>query len=156
MGSFRKSIGKYRKIKMIKIVNKINTKGRFYKKNNRTISNDFGNYKYMSKSEADDTKKIATSFLKKHDYFTGWRSGTITWTRSGMWGENKSSVGVEVSTMNEDDYLRIHYTQTDNNTGKKRTLIIKYHSPLLLADMEAKDIGSSARGIKIKYIVAKE
>jgi hypothetical protein len=34
----------------------------------------------MSKNEADDVKKISTSFLKKHDYFTGWRSGTMTWT----------------------------------------------------------------------------
>lgn len=72
----------------------------------------------MSKTEADDTKKISTSFLKKHKYFTGWRSGTITWT-SG-WSGNKSNVGIEVSTMNEDNYLRIHYTQTDNSTGEKK------------------------------------
>ncbi len=79
----------------------------------------------MSKSEADDVKKIATSFLKKHDYFCGWRSGTITWTRSGMWGENKSSVGIEVSVMNGDDYLRIHYTQTDNYSGEKKNFDYK-------------------------------
>ena len=72
----------------------------------------------MSKSEADNIKKIETSFLKKHGYFTGWRSGTITWT-SGYNG-NQSSVGIEVSTMNDENYIRIHYTQTDNSTGEKK------------------------------------
>lgn len=72
----------------------------------------------MSKKEADDAKKIKTSFLKKHDYFRGWRSGMMTWT-NGYSGQ-KSSVGVEVSTMNGDEYLRIHYTQTDQYTNEKK------------------------------------
>lgn len=74
----------------------------------------------MSKNEADDVKKIRTSFLKKHDYFTGWRSGTMTWTRSGWGGEHKSSVGIEVSITDGDGYLRIHYTQTDRDTQEKK------------------------------------
>lgn len=74
----------------------------------------------MSKNTADDTKQISTSFLKKHNYFCGWNSGTITWTRSGWGGEHKSSVGIETSTMNEDKYLRIHYTQTDRDTDEKK------------------------------------
>lgn len=74
----------------------------------------------MSKVEADDLKKISTSFLNKHEYFTGWKSGTITWTSGGMWGESKSSVGIEVSTLNAENFLRIHYTQTDNNSGEKK------------------------------------
>ena len=74
----------------------------------------------MSKSEADNAKKISVAFLKKHDYFTGWRSGTITWTRNSWGGENKSSVGIEVSTMDGDGYLRIHYTQTDRDTQEKK------------------------------------
>lgn len=72
----------------------------------------------MSKTEADNIKKIETSFLKKHAYFTGWRSGTITWT-SG-YNEHKSSVSIEVSTMNDENHLRIYYTQTDNSTGEKK------------------------------------
>lgn len=72
----------------------------------------------MSKTEADSLKKISTAFLKKHDYFSGWRSGTITWT-SG-WDESKSSVGIEVSTMSGNNYLRIHYTQTDRDTSEKK------------------------------------
>jgi len=74
----------------------------------------------MSKQEADNIKSIATSFLKKHDYFCGWRSGTITWTRSGMWGENKSSVGISVVLDDDDKYLKINYTQTDNYTEEKK------------------------------------
>ena len=64
----------------------------------------------MSKTEADGLKKIESSFLRKNKYFSNdsWKSGIITWT-SG-WSENKSSVGIEVST--SENYLRIHYTQT--------------------------------------------
>lgn len=80
------------------------------------------------KNEADDTKKISTSFLKKHDYFCGRQSGTITWTRNGLWGENKSSVSIEVSTLNMDNYLRIHYTQTNRETGGKKDF--DYRIPL--------------------------
>lgn len=72
----------------------------------------------MSKSEADGVKKISTSFLKRNGYFNGWRSGTITWTRG--YDEHKSSVGIEVSTLNGNDYLRIYYTQTDNYSGEKK------------------------------------
>lgn len=77
-----------------------------------------GRWSTSSKSEADSVKKIAMSFLKKHDYLCGWRSGNLTWTNS--WSEEKSSVGIEVSTMNDDHYIRIHYTQTDNESGEKK------------------------------------
>ncbi|BFT95181.1 MAG: hypothetical protein MNSN_04940 [Minisyncoccus archaeiphilus] len=72
----------------------------------------------MSKNEADGVKKISISFLKKNGYLKGWRSGTITWT-SG-YDEHKSSVGIEVSTVSSDSYLRINYTQTDNYSGEKK------------------------------------
>ena len=85
-----------------------------------------GRWSYGGKTEADDVKKIETSFLKKHGYFCGWKSGTITWT-SG-WSENKSSVGIEVSVMNNENYLRIHYTQTDRDSGEKKAF--DYRIPL--------------------------
>jgi hypothetical protein len=72
----------------------------------------------MSKTEADNLKQISTAFLKKHDYFCGYRSGTMTWTNG--WSGNKSSVGIETSTMNGENYLRIHYTQTDRDTDEKK------------------------------------
>ena len=77
-----------------------------------------GRWSYGGKTEADDVKKIKASFLRKHEYFCGWRSGTITWT-SG-WSEDKSSVGIEASVMNGENYLRIHYTQTDNDSEEKK------------------------------------
>ena len=80
----------------------------------------------MSKTEVEDVKKISTIFLKKHGYFCGYNSGTITWTHG--WSDNKSSVGINVSTMNDENYLRIHYIQTDNFTGKKKDF--DYRIPL--------------------------
>jgi hypothetical protein len=77
-----------------------------------------GRTSYSNKTEADSIKKIETSFLKKHGYFNWERSGTITWT-SG-WDKHESSVGVEVSLINGDGYLRIHYTQTDRDTNEKK------------------------------------
>jgi len=86
-----------------------------------------GRWSYGGKTEADYLKKIETSFLKKHGYFRGWRSGTITWTNG--YSGNKSDVGIEVSTLNDDDYLRIHYTQTDNDTDEKKDF--DYKIPLI-------------------------
>ena len=71
----------------------------------------------MSKTESDGLNKISTSFLKEHKYFEGFRGGTINWT-SG-WSENKSSVGINVSTLDE-KYLRIYYTQADRYTEEKK------------------------------------
>ncbi|MCB9809286.1 hypothetical protein H6776_02720 [Candidatus Nomurabacteria bacterium] len=83
----------------------------------------------MSKQEADNLKSISIAFLNKHDYFCGWRSGTITWTRSGMWGESKNSVSISVSVTDEDDrYLKITYTQTDNWSEEKKDF--EYKIPL--------------------------
>ena len=79
-----------------------------------------GRYSYGGKNEADDVKKIATSFLKKHGYFKGWLSGTMTWTRRGIWGENKNSISIAVSAFDDDGYLQITYTQTDRDTDKKK------------------------------------
>lgn len=85
-----------------------------------------GRWYFGTKTEADDLKKIETSFLKKHGYFCGWKSGTITWTNG--WSENKSSVGIEVSVMDNENYFRIHYTQTDRDSGEKKDF--DYRIPL--------------------------
>jgi len=73
----------------------------------------------MSKTEADNLKKIQTTFLKKHGYLNkdSWKYGEITW--SNKWSDNKSSVSINVSTGDE-KYLRIYYTQTDRDTGEKK------------------------------------
>lgn len=73
----------------------------------------------MSKSEADSLKKISTNFLKKHSYFIGSYYGIMTWTINNN-PENKSSVGLESRITNDDSYIRIYYTQTDNYSGEKK------------------------------------
>ncbi len=72
----------------------------------------------MGKTETDDVLKIRANFLRKHDYFCGYMSGNLTWT-SG-YNERKSSVRVEVSTTNGDNYMRLVYTQTDRYSGEKK------------------------------------
>lgn len=83
-----------------------------------------GRYSCSNKTEADNLRKIKTSFLKKHGYFRSLQSGLITWTsHSG----DQNSVGIEVSIYDE-GYLRIHYTQTKTDTGEKQDF--DYKAPL--------------------------
>ena len=84
----------------------------------------------MSKTETEDVKKIKSSFLRKHQYFCGIKSGTITWTRSGYGARgDKSSVGIVVSTLGDEKYIQITYTQTDNYSGEKKDF--DYKIPLI-------------------------
>lgn len=71
----------------------------------------------MSKTEADNLKKIEMSWLKKHGYLGGLRVATITWTH-GYTGD-KSSIGLSVSILDENPHVRFYYTQTDSNGDKK-------------------------------------
>lgn len=70
----------------------------------------------MSKTVSDDLRKISVSFLKKNDYFVGFRNGNITWTNS--WSPKKSSVTAHASIL--ENYFRLIYSQTDNETGEKK------------------------------------
>lgn len=72
----------------------------------------------MSKTEADELKKITVSFLRKHGYFenSSYKGGNITWTSSLSGKQN--DVGINVSTI--ENFLRIYYTQTDRNTQEKK------------------------------------
>lgn len=76
-----------------------------------------GRYYWSKKEEADSLKKIQIWWLKKQGYLNGWASGTMSWT-SGF-SDNKSSVGVEISTHSDEPYLRIHYTQTAQDGTKQ-------------------------------------
>jgi hypothetical protein len=44
-------------------------------------------------------------------------SGTISW--KNYYGEQTSSIGVAVSTMDGDNYVRFQYTSTDRSSGEK-------------------------------------
>ena len=70
---------------------------------------------HMKKTEADNLIMIKISFLKKHGYFHGERSGVMTWTNG--WSDKKSSIGITVPNNNE--FLQLTYTQTDRNDEKK-------------------------------------
>ncbi|MGI0059306.1 MAG: hypothetical protein ACREBJ_06015, partial [Nitrosotalea sp.] len=83
------------------------------------ISAIMGRYYYSKKEEADSLKKIQTWFLKKHGYFDrGFHSGMITWTSS--WSENKSNISIQSSIFDEEQYIKLNYTQTDRDTGEKK------------------------------------
>lgn len=80
----------------------------------------------MSKSEADYLLTIDVPWLRKHGYFDGYRSGGISWTRGGFIGdENKSSIGITASILDDDNYVRLIYAQTDRHTGEKRNFDYK-------------------------------
>jgi len=87
-----------------------------------------GRYDYSSRTEADNVKKISVNFLNKHNYFCGYNSGTITWTRTSFGEEHKSSVGIAVTVNDTVNQLRIHYTQTEE-TGEKKDF--DYNIPLI-------------------------
>jgi hypothetical protein len=75
----------------------------------------------MSKTEAEDTLKISTSFLKRHGYFSSiWKDGIITWTADGCLEKYTDRVKIEVSFVNDENYLRIRYTINDCDTNKKK------------------------------------
>ncbi|MFC1794914.1 hypothetical protein ACFL3Q_15165 [Planctomycetota bacterium] len=76
-----------------------------------------GRYYFDKKDTVEDCRSVSISFLRKHDYFCGYRSGGIAW-KNGF-GEETSSIGIVVSTMDSDDYVRFQYTTTDRNTGEK-------------------------------------
>jgi len=76
-----------------------------------------GRYYWDKKDTVEDCRSVSLSFLKKGDYFCGYRSGRIVW--KNCYGEETSSISVAVSTMYSDNYVRFQYTTTDRNTGEK-------------------------------------
>lgn len=76
-----------------------------------------GRYYWNKKDTVEDCRSVSISFLKKHDFFCGLRSGGIVWKNG--YGEETSSIGVTVSTMYGDNYVRFQYTTTDRSSGEK-------------------------------------
>jgi hypothetical protein len=76
-----------------------------------------GRYYWDKKDTVEDCRSVSISFLKKGDYFCGYRSGGIVW--KNHYGEEISSIGVAVSTMDGDNYVQFQYTTTNRNTGEK-------------------------------------
>jgi hypothetical protein len=76
-----------------------------------------GRYYWDKKDTVEDCRSVSIAFLRKHDYFCGYRSGGIAW--KNCFGEETSSIGITVSTMDGDDHVRFQYTTTDRNSGQK-------------------------------------
>ena len=86
-----------------------------------------GGWNSTGRIEADGLKKIETSFLKKHGYFSGrYQSGTIKWTNG--YSGRESSVGISVWSTPENPLVRLIYTQTNSETGEKKDFM--YDIPL--------------------------
>jgi hypothetical protein len=66
----------------------------------------------MSKTVADNLKKIEIWWLKKYGYLEGWRTGGIEW--KNRWSGSSSSIGFEVKTAGKDQYIRFRYSQTES------------------------------------------
>lgn len=73
---------------------------------------------YSNRTESDRLKKIQTWWLNNHGYFDGgWRSGGIKWTNSWAAG-TETNIGIIVNISELEKYLRIYYTQTEQNGSK--------------------------------------
>ena len=81
------------------------------------IKKDMGRYYFDKKDTVEDCRSVSISFLRKHGYFCGYRSGGISWKNSC--GEETSSIGIVVSTLDGDNYVRFQYTTTKRDTGEK-------------------------------------
>lgn len=77
-----------------------------------------GRWSYSNKTEADYLKKVEIWWLKKYGYLNGWKSGGIEWKNKGS--DTKSSISIEGSIMDGDNYIRFQYTMTDRDTGEKK------------------------------------
>jgi len=78
-----------------------------------------GRYYYDKKDTVEDCRSVSISFLRKHGYLSEpcSMSGSIVW--KNYYGEETSSIGILVSTLDDDNYVRFQYTSTDRNTGEK-------------------------------------
>lgn len=69
------------------------------------------------KSTVEDCRSVGISFLRKHDYFCGYRSGNIVWKNS--YDEVTARIGIAVSTADENKYAKFDYTITDRDSEEK-------------------------------------
>lgn len=76
-----------------------------------------GRYYWDKKDTVEDCRSVSISFLRKHDYFCGYRTGRIYWTNS--LGEETGSIGIAVSITEGEQYARFYYTVTDRSSGEK-------------------------------------
>ena len=76
-----------------------------------------GRFYWDAKTKVEDCISVGIPFLRKHDYFCGYRPGGIEW--KNRYGGKTDSVGIDVSTRDGNNYARFHYTTTICHSGKK-------------------------------------
>lgn len=78
-----------------------------------------GRYYFDKKDTVEDCRSVRISFLKRHGYFDEpcCMSGTISW--KNCFGDETSSIGIMVFTLDDDKYVRFRYTSTERATGEK-------------------------------------
>jgi hypothetical protein len=78
-----------------------------------------GRYYWDKKDTVEDCKSVSISFLRKHGYLSEpcCMSGGICWRNS--YGEKTGSIGIRVSTIEDENFVRFYYTVTDRDTGEK-------------------------------------
>jgi hypothetical protein len=83
------------------------------------IKKDMGRYYYDKKDTVEDCSSISISFLKKQGYLSEpcCMSGTISW--KNCYDERTGSIGVTISTLDGENYVRFQYTTTNRNTEEK-------------------------------------
>jgi hypothetical protein len=78
-----------------------------------------GRYYWEKKDTVEDCRSVSISFLNKKGFFSEpcYTSGGVFWTNS--LGEETGSIGIVVSTLGGENYVRFNYTVTDRNPGEK-------------------------------------
>ena len=73
-------------------------------------------YYFDRKRTVETCDEVSVFFLKKHGYFSGDRSGTITWDHGGV---RNSSIHVTASTLASPPYVHFAYAYTYGSTGEE-------------------------------------
>jgi hypothetical protein len=75
-----------------------------------------GRYYWDKKDTVEDCRSIGIPFLTKQGFFCGHKYGRITWSR----GEREvASIGVTVSIMDDEGYVKFNYSTTHRSTEEK-------------------------------------
>lgn len=75
-----------------------------------------GRWSYSGRLVADSLQTISIYYLKKHGYLNGNFEGSLTWSCRG---ETTGSIAFETHVTEEEKYIRLIYTITRRDSGKK-------------------------------------
>ena len=77
----------------------------------------------MSKAIAERSRTLSIFWLKKYIIDGFQQSGVVTWTFGAS--ENKSSIGYYAVINEDESYIKLNYTYTDNSSGNKEDMEYK-------------------------------